>query len=118
MTRGACRWAAGGALLVALSGCASTVYEGKYAWDQGWRQAEVVRLGAASELGGRHFSDCRYRAPQGTALAERYAVVSFRYMGRSRRGVVPVLPGASFASGDRVYANVRECSASAGMVRR
>lgn len=114
--RGA-RWTVAGAVLAALSGCASAVYEGKYAWDEGWREAKVVRLAAASELGGRHSSDCRYRAPQGVAPADRYLVVSYRDMSRTRRAVVPVAPADSFVSGQPVYVNVRECSASL-IVRR
>lgn len=112
MTCGSGRWAVGAVILAALSGCASAVYEGRYAWDEGWREAEVIRLGAASELGGRHFSDCRYKAPPGAAPADRYAVLSYRHMSRPRRAVVPVALGESLAQGEKVYVNVRDCSAS------
>jgi hypothetical protein len=46
---------------LAATGCASSVYEGKYSWDDGWRKAKVVRVSQASELGSRHVSDCRFK---------------------------------------------------------
>ncbi len=95
----------------ALSGCASSIYEGKYAWDDGWRRAAVVRVGQASELGGRHFSDCRYKMmPEQLASFNRFVVVSFPYMSRQRRGVVPLAANAAEPKPrDLVYANVRLC---------
>lgn len=43
---------------VAFTGCA-LVYEGKYDWYEGWREAEVLKVGNAAEMGKPQFSDCR-----------------------------------------------------------
>lgn len=103
-------------VLVTIAGCASSVYEGKYAWEDGWREAEVVRIAPASELGGRHTNDCRYG--HSPAPAQRYAVVSFRTVSKRSRAVVPIAADSRLAAGDLVYANVRECAASAIVPRR
>lgn len=103
--------------LFLLSGCASSVYEGRYAWDEGWREAKVVRLGAGSELGGRHSTDCRYSDAQRARLTDRFAVLSYRHVGRERRAVVPAPLAEQLHPGERVYANIRECVAST-VVRR
>lgn len=95
----------------AASGCASSVYEGKHAWDEGWRRAVVVKVGQASELGGRHSSDCRYKlTPEQVASFNRFVVVSFLEMSRQRRGVLPIAANAPEPKpGDLVYANVLLC---------
>ncbi len=106
----------GGAVLAALSGCASSVYEGKYAWEDGWREAKVVRVGPSAGLGGRHSTDCRYgQASQ--PQSERYVVLSYRNMSRERRAVVPAPADIDVQVGEPVYANIRSCVAST-VVRR
>ena len=101
------------ALLAALAatGCASSVYEGKYAWDDGWRKAKVVRVSQASELGSRHFADCRYKLDRSQATpTDRFVVVSFADMNTQRLGVLPVAAtGPDPIPGETVYANVRRC---------
>jgi hypothetical protein len=97
-------------VVAVLSGCASSVYEGKYAWDDGWREAKVLRIAAGSELGGRHTHDCRYK--KSAVPSQRYAEVAVRMAGKDRRAVVPVADDTRLATGDAVYANVRECTAS------
>lgn len=101
------------ALLVGLAatGCASSVYEGTYAWDDGWRKATVVRVGQASELGSRHFADCRFKLDRSQFSAtDRFVVVSFTDMNRQRLGVLPVAAsGPEPIPGETVYANVRRC---------
>lgn len=100
------------AAAAALSGCASAVYEGKYAWAAGWRDAKVVRLAPATELGGRHSSDCRYGTGSGEDGAALYAVLKYRDVGRERRAVVPASADSGLAPGDAVYANIRTCVSS------
>jgi len=102
-----------GSLVVAaaLAGCA-TVYEGKYDWKDGWREARVVRTGAAADLGGQHFSDCRDKAAPAQLATAQYAVLSYSHMSRPRRRVVPLAPGAGLRAGDLVYMNLRSCDAA------
>ncbi|MBL0422534.1 hypothetical protein JI739_19465 [Ramlibacter sp. AW1] len=110
-----------GALLtaaLAVSGCASSVYEGKYAWHDGWRKGKVVRVAEASQLGGRHAMDCRYKMGPQELAGTRFAVVAVRGAGRTTRAVVPLAAGSPEpASGDLVYANVRTCNASGLLTR-
>ncbi|MEJ7931453.1 hypothetical protein WG922_15870 [Ramlibacter sp. AN1015] len=92
------------AALVA-TGCASSVYEGKYAWDSGWRKGKVVRVAEASQLGGRHSMDCRYKMDRQELAATRFVVVAVRGVSRTRRAIVPLAAGSPEpAPGDLVYA--------------
>lgn len=97
--------------VLAATGCASSVYEGKYAWEDGWRKAKVVRVSQASELGSRHFSDCRFKLDRSQfSPSDRFVVVSFADMNRQQLGVLPVsASGSDPMPGETVYANVRRC---------
>jgi hypothetical protein len=35
---------------LALGGCASTMYEGKYQWGEGWRIAHVLKVQRAADM--------------------------------------------------------------------
>jgi hypothetical protein len=102
----------GAALLAALAatGCAFS-YEGKYDWHQGWREARVVKTGNKAALGGRHFSDCRYRAGSEPVASGQFVVLSYEHMSRTRRRVVPLHGGEAYRPGDLVYINVTSCDA-------
>lgn len=101
------------AAVAALGGCASTpVFEGGRAWDQGWREGEVRKVGEASELGYRRSYDCRYRDDDDDAGREargRFAVVAVRNIGRHRHVVAPVESGKEPAVGSEVLVNWRGC---------
>lgn len=94
---------------LAATGCASSVYEGKYAWVDGWRKATVVRVGPASELGGRHTYDCRFTLkPEQFSPSDSFVVVSFADPSRQRRAVIRLAATAPDPMpGELVYANVR-----------
>lgn len=62
-----------GALL--LTGCASTVYEGKYDWSEGWRKAEVVAVKTAAEMERPRFYTCVRTATPEQLASTRFAVV-------------------------------------------
>lgn len=47
-----------GAGLLALAGCASEPYEGKYAWSDGWRKGEVVAVQTSAEMKRPRFHAC------------------------------------------------------------
>ncbi|ROZ78257.1 hypothetical protein EEB15_07410 [Ramlibacter sp. WS9] len=100
-----------GALLVAMvaPGCA-TVYEGKYSWSDGWRKAEVLKVGSATEIGKRQYSDCRDKnAP--APRVDRFAVLSYTEMSRKRHRVVPLQPSDDVRVGGQVYLNLANCDA-------
>jgi hypothetical protein len=75
----------GAAMVVAFAatGCAFA-YEGKYDWHQGWREARVVKTGNAAALGGRYFSDCRYKEVSEQAASGQFVVLSYEDIGHMR----------------------------------
>jgi hypothetical protein len=99
------------AAVAALSGCASTpVFEGGRAWNEGWREGKVEKVGAASELGYRQSYDCRYReGGAGREAQGRFAVVAVQNMGKHRHVVAPVESGKEPAVGSEVLVNWRGC---------
>jgi hypothetical protein len=99
------------AAVAALAGCASTpVFEGGRAWNEGWREGKVEKVGNAPELGYRHTYDCRYRNDgAGRDAQGRFAVVAVQNMGRHRHVVAPVESGKEPAVGSEVLVNWRGC---------
>lgn len=99
------------AFAAALCGCVGPVYEGQYAYDDGWAIGEVAEVGPASSIRERSSKDCRLGAiAQG--LGDRaFARVAY-HRGRTYRSIVSVAPqGAQLAVGDSVYVNYLDCGA-------
>lgn len=95
-------------VIVLVTRCA-TVYEGKYAWSEGWRAAEAVEVTAASEIERPRFYDCvRTAAPEQLANS-KFAVVKYREMSRTNRRAILVQPDQSFARGDLVCVKADDC---------
>ncbi|RSZ44088.1 MULTISPECIES: hypothetical protein [unclassified Variovorax] len=90
--------------LGAVSGCA-TVYEGQFAFNDGWRKAKVEKVGSASTLDAMSASDCR-----GVAPADGFALVSYADFGHLRRRIVALPSHTRFEAGDAVYIKLRSCS--------
>ncbi len=100
----------GAALVAALAATSCAfVYEGKYDWQQGWREAQVVKTGNAAALGERQFSDCRYGAETEQAASGQFVMLSYLQMGHMRHRVVPLHEGEAYRSGDLVYMNIQSC---------
>ena len=100
------------ALLLALAatGCASSVYEGRYAWADGWREGKVVSVKQPREVGSRHSFDCRYKMNPQAVETSWFAIVAVWDAGRTKRAVVPVADGSTWPTAeDLVYVNVRTC---------
>jgi hypothetical protein len=91
-----------------LPACA-TVYEGKYAWSDGWRAAEVVQVTTPAQMQRPHFHECVRKAAPGTAGTSKFAVVEYRQMSRTKRRAVPLQAGQSFVPGDPVYVQADDC---------
>jgi hypothetical protein len=92
-----------------LSGCASTVYEGKYDWAKGWRAAEVVEVTTAAEMERPRFYECVRKAAPQQAESGKFVVVKYRQMSRTQRRAIPLQPGQTFAPGDLVYVKAGDC---------
>lgn len=91
-----------------LAGC-TTVYEGKYDFSDGWREAEVMEIAGASEIRKPQFSDCRESATPQQLSTGQFAVLSYKRMGRKRAHVALLKPSEAFHPGDLVYVNVSSC---------
>jgi hypothetical protein len=99
------------AAFAALGGCSSMpIFEGGRAWDEGWREGEVEKVGNAAELGYRHSYDCRYRSDgAGRQVEGRFAVVAVRNRGEHRHVVAPIEAGKEPQVGAPVLVNWRGC---------
>jgi len=90
-------------------GCA-TVYEGRYAFNDGWRKATVEEVDSAARLQGTALSDCRRDASAVQLLSGQFALVSYADFGHLRRRIVTLPPHPRFHAGDTVYIRFRSCS--------
>jgi hypothetical protein len=103
------RLAAGALCILALAGCASSPYEGKYAWSEGWRKAEVVSVQTAAEMERPRFYSCVRTASPGQLATARFAVVKYREIPRTQQYAVLLQPDVKVAVGDAVYVKAGDC---------
>lgn len=90
-----------------LLGCAGIVYDGGYAYRDGWRPGTIKAIGGGIEYREKLAEGCSSQNNHGT-----YATV--RYTGGShlRSRTIPVEPNSSLQVGDRVYINIKDCNLS------
>lgn len=91
-----------------LTACA-TVYEGKYQFAQGWREATVVGMLQGAAIENPRFWECTRKVPEAQRAATDYVLLSYRGVRRPERRVVPVPANVSLAVGERVYLNLAVC---------
>lgn len=91
-----------------LAACASTLYEGRLAWGDGWRQARVTAIGEGANFKNKVAKNCTLPLPSD----QRYVTVRLGLSGRGLWRTVPIPTESSWGEGDRVYINVLDCSAS------
>lgn len=94
--------------LLILAGC-QTTYEGKYEWDEGWRPGTVLSVGSADHVLQTPFRDCRLASSSEERTSLKFAVVSYSFLNRPKRAVVPVSSGSAWTAGSLVYINVTNC---------
>ncbi|MEC5384216.1 hypothetical protein VVD49_00705 [Uliginosibacterium sp. H3] len=101
------------ALVVFAAGCVacSTVYEGRYARDEGWRPGTVQELAPAAGIKQAGWRDCRKDMSAAQQAASRFATVEFFGSHRKSTITVPVEEGAQWSRGDRVYVDTADCNA-------
>jgi hypothetical protein len=100
------------ALLLAsggLAGCASAVYEGRFAWEAGWRVGTVIAVGEGEKFVNRLDDDCK--AAPTHATSGRFATIWYMQVSRSRRWTVPIPQDSGISVDDLVYVNVFDCAA-------
>lgn len=91
-----------------VAGCASTMYEGRLAWEDGWRKGAVTELGEGVAMTERMTEACRPPATTSTT-AQRYATIKYRRDRRYSWRTVAIPPDARLAIGDVVYVNAGDC---------
>jgi hypothetical protein len=93
-----------------LAGCAS-LYEDKYDWGTGWRQAKVLKLGDATSMAGERDGACTKANPSAGDPAQEFALVTSRSARASWKKVRPVPTGSGIDVGDTVYVDSTRCDA-------
>jgi hypothetical protein len=96
------------ALLAA--GCATPVYENSLPWAEGWRVGKISRIEATAQ--DLAFYKRRCKTDQLDRAQERFAIVQWREVGRSRWTVARLPADVAVVAGEPVYVKVWDCSAA------
>ncbi|MBU1357586.1 MAG: hypothetical protein KKC85_01490 [Gammaproteobacteria bacterium] len=94
--------------LLGLTSCTSFI-EDVRDYQAGWRTAEVMEVGFATEIASSGLTDCRATASTKQITSSRFAVLAYRASGFRHRHVVIVEDNPSVARGDMVFTNVFRC---------
>lgn len=97
------------ALSLLVAGCASRADEGRYAWADGWRRAEVTAIMPSPEKVTQVAANCRRSGPW--TPIQRFATVRHLWDHHPVWRTVPIATDASWKVGDLVYVNVEDCEA-------
>ena len=102
-------------LAVGLAGC-SAFYQDFKATQQGWRTAEVLEVGPASEIHQVGLTDCRQSVTAQQLAQGRFAAVLHRVAGGGRYvrhtrhiHILAIDDASPVKAGDVVHANVVRC---------
>lgn len=91
-----------------VAGCASSIYEGRYAWGDGWRQGKVTAVGEGPVFAKELAKNCKVDSERPSA-SQRYATIRYTRMSRSSWRIVPVATDAHWKVDDLLYVNVLDC---------
>ncbi|HSW82659.1 MAG TPA: hypothetical protein VLH12_04250 [Usitatibacter sp.] len=97
---------------ILLAGCVEApVYEGRFAYDDGWSIGKVAEVGTARGGFGRSSKDCRLSAIAQGKGERTFAHVDYQ-RGKHYRSIIATVPeGLRVAPGDEVYVNFQDCDA-------
>lgn len=102
---------AGGLAVFLAAGCAwPIVYEGRFDYDDGWRQGEVLEVGTYDGLPRASLGDCRTIDEERTSSND-YARVEYRGARPQSTRIVPLARDQTLKAGDLVYVKIDDCSA-------
>jgi hypothetical protein len=95
-----------------LAGCVEgPVYEGQFAYDDGWSIGKVTQVGPAHGGFERSSKDCRLSAMAQGKGDRTFAHVAYQ-RGKHYRSIIATVPaGLRVAPGDDVYVNFQDCDA-------
>lgn len=98
-------------LTFALCACTGPVYEGQYAYDDGWAIGHVAESGAPQSIRERASKDCRLGAIAQGMASHDFARVEYQ-RGRAYKSIIAIVPaGMKLSAGDSVYVNFQDCFA-------
>lgn len=101
--------AATGMVLVAgLAGCA-TVYEGKYAFRDGWRRATVTRVVPGGLLRHTNYWECTRSLSAEQVSSKNFTVVWY-VSAKSKQYFAVEADPTGLSAGMRVYVNIEDCA--------
>lgn len=100
-------------LAAALAGCAAPVYQGKYAYDDGWRIATVRDIGTGYSLISTAGRDCREELPPEKVARSEFARVTFTSARVLHNDIVAVAPGKKIEVDDHAFVNMSRCDVDA-----
>ena len=98
------------ALALSLCGCAPVYLEGKYSYEEGWREGIVTHLGYGEEIDLLATVDCRSELPADRMRKTRFALVRFNNARSRLSQIAPLAPSAAVAVGDAVLVKMNDCS--------
>jgi hypothetical protein len=97
-------------LALGLSGCAPVYMQGKYDYEDGWREAVVTHLVPGDEIDVHATVDCRLETPRERMAKTRFARVRFDNARHTLSQVVPLAPSVAVAVGDAILVKMNDCS--------
>ncbi len=98
------------ALALSLCGCAPVYMQGKYDYEEGWREGIVSHMVEGEDIEVHATVDCRSELPPDRMKKTRFALVRFSNARNRLSQIVPLAPSAAIAVGDAVLVKMNDCS--------
>lgn len=95
-------------LTLVLPGC-TTLYEGKYDFRDGWRQAKVTQVLPASQLERPEFFACVRRASANQRANEPFLILTYKKFLRTAERAIVLPQTPQLTLGETVYVNISSC---------
>src|SRR5882672_10431731 len=97
-------------LALVLCGCAPVYMQGKYDYEDGWREGVVTQLGLGDEIDVHATVDCRLEIPRERMARTRFARATFDNARHRLSQIVALADPAAIAVGDAVLVKMNDCS--------
>lgn len=98
------------AFMMALTGCATPIYDGRLSWKQGWREGTVESISLDAKLIADFASQCAFDSY--TLTNESLAVVRWKELSRRRWRIAKVPKDLPIQVTSAVYVNISDCNQS------
>lgn len=95
-------------VVLSATGCAN-VYEGKYNFSDGWREAKVVAVVQGAKIERPSFWECTRKLEAAQRAATDFVLLSYRGVNRQQRYMVSAPANLPVTPDERVYLKVGSC---------